>query len=132
MPLFQQKEHLVDLQRVISAMPNMRVWAPTPLPLPDEMLAIATNAELAAVLRHAVDASGQPKRYLAAQSLLNRSQLYYLIDPARNSLPRKPAQLVRLLESCAVPYRQIVQVAEQWQRLDECRNAARIRLPEAA
>ncbi|MGW5703842.1 hypothetical protein [Amycolatopsis japonica] len=103
-----------DVDEVLHALPKFPVWSQPPRTLPAEMMRIVTAQDLAETLAHAVDASGIPKKHLAEQAGLSRGHMYRLTSPDKKALPRKASQIRALLETCAVPEKQVVEILEQW------------------
>lgn len=114
-----------DLSNVRSRAPKVPVWEQPELPLPKEKLRITATADFTGMLLSAVEASGLPKKYVAEQAGLSRSQLYRLIDTNKAPLPRQPQQIRALLEVCFLPEKQVTHILEQWHEL----NLNRYRAP---
>jgi hypothetical protein len=112
---------LGQLDQVLVAMPGARVWAPPARPLPEEGLRIKAVAELNTTLLLAAKGADPPKKYLAEQAGITRSQLYRFTDPNKPTLPRDPQDVRALLEACSVPNEQVVQILECWTELDASR-----------
>jgi DNA-binding SARP family transcriptional activator/tetratricopeptide (TPR) repeat protein len=93
------------------------------LRLPQDQLYAATRADFAHVLRRVLIEAGLGPAQLAKASGIPRSQIYYLIDATRESLPRKEEQIRGFLEACGlVPY-QAEFVLTQWRALGLHRKA---------
>uniref|UniRef100_UPI003F492B75 AfsR/SARP family transcriptional regulator n=1 Tax=Amycolatopsis sp. CA-096443 TaxID=3239919 RepID=UPI003F492B75 len=97
--------------------------SPDVVTLPEGRLSAATRAEFAHVLRRVMTASGLGPAKTARASGIPRSQIYYLIDAERDSLPRKEEQLRAFLHACRLAPYQVEFVLTQWRALSLHRKA---------
>jgi hypothetical protein len=99
----------------------------TPRPLPSAFtaaeLAITTPQELARLLGDAVARSPLTLAEISRQSRIQRSQIYLLTNPERQTLPRDSRQLAALMTTCGMPREQAETVLKRWHQLKElCEN----------
>ncbi|GLY34250.1 hypothetical protein Amsp01_002740 [Amycolatopsis sp. NBRC 101858] len=94
--------------------------------LPQDELIVDSPVDLARLLARCMASAGLTAGQTAAKSGIPRSQTYYLIDPKRNSLPRKEAQVRAFLTACRLHCRQVDFVLIQWRRLDADRGRYKV------
>ncbi|WP_372664537.1 hypothetical protein [Amycolatopsis kentuckyensis] len=92
------------------------------LVLPQHELVVDNPVDLARLLARCMAGAGLTAGQVAAKSGIPRSQTYNLIDPKRNSLPRKESQVEAFLTACRLHGEQIGFVLARWRRLDADRG----------
>ncbi|MDX3191836.1 BTAD domain-containing putative transcriptional regulator [Streptomyces sp. MN03-5084-2B] len=97
--------------------------------LPEEHLRVETATDLAAVLRRVMEAAGLSALELSRSTGIHRSQVYYLIDSDRRTLPRKRDQLRVFLTACNLTSQQVDHVLDQWENLRRAPRAVRDTVP---
>lgn len=95
---------------------------PDYLILPLGQLAATTPRELAQVLRRVAVASARERKALAIAAGVPRGQLYRLIDPDNDAMPRNPDQLKGLLRACRLHPVLVNAVLLQWHLIRQGRK----------